>query len=375
MPWTKVTEMSLKREFIYFALQEAEPFTSLCRRFKISPKTGYKLLNRFREFGEEGLEEKSRRPLSSPNQIQHNLEKKILEIRVKKPAWGGRKIRAYLANQGEVILPATSTVTDILNRNGLIKKKDLPTKALERFEHAQSNDLWQIDFKGHFQMHRGRCHPLTILDDYSRFSIGVRACNTESRAVVQAHFIEIFEEYGLPYRINFDNGTPWASINSRHTRFTELSLWLIRLGIQVSFSRIKRPQTNGKIERFHQTLKKELLQYKNFWDIKDAQIHFDKWRMEYNFERPHEAINLKPPGSRYKFSERKYPDELPPVEYRSTDIVRHVNRSGAISYQNKKIFVGEGFKNMPVAVRADDNGNCKIYFCHQKILSIDMTKY
>jgi transposase InsO family protein len=372
MPWEKVTEMSLKLEFVTFALQEAEPFMSLCRRFKISPKTGYKYLNRYKEFGEQGLAEISRRPLTNPNQTACEIENKILEIREWKPAWGARKIRSYLLNKNETKLPATSTITDILNRHGLIEKKDLPAKAFKRFEHPSPNDLWQIDFKGHFQMHKGRCHPLTVLDDHSRFSLGLRACSNQSKDVVQAHFKEIFQEYGLPYRINFDNGTPWASVNSHATRFTELSLWLIRLGIQVSYSRIRRPQTNGKIERFHQTLKKELLQYKSFYNIKDAQKHFDSWRMEYNLDRPHEAINLKAPVTRYKLSERKYFNELPSIEYRCTDIIRNVSRSGSISFKSKKIFVGEGFRNMPVAIREDSKGGYQIYFCNQKIVALNM---
>lgn len=375
MPWKKVTEMSLKLEFIQFALQDLEPFIVLCRRFKISPKTGYKLLHRYKEFGEVGLEEKSRRPLSSPNKTNDDIEKKILDVRLRKPCWGGRKIRAYLLGQEVKDLPSTSTITDILKRNGLIKKTDIPEKALERFEHKQPNDLWQIDFKGHFSMHHGRCHPLTVIDDHSRFSIGLRACKSEKSVIVKSHLIDFFEEYGLPYRINFDNGTPWASVKSRFTHFTELSLWLIRLGIHVSYSKIRRPQTNGKIERFHQTLKKELLQYNYFLGIKEAQQHFDKWRMEYNFERPHEAINLKPPASRYKMSRRKYPKTLPEIEYRSNDIVRYVDAGGKISYQNKKIFISEGLKYMPVALRPVTEKNLNIYFCDQKIISIDLESY
>lgn len=375
MPWEKVTEMSLKLEFIRFALQENEPFTTLCRRFKISPKTGYKLLHRYQEFGEAGLSEKSRRPLSSPNKTKDDIEKRILQIRLQKPCWGGRKIRAYLSNQDEKNLPSTSTITDILNRNGLIEKKCLPQKAFERFEHKKPNDLWQIDFKGHFPMQRGRCHPLTVLDDHSRFSIGLRACKTESAIIVKSHFIGLFEEYGLPYRINFDNGTPWASVKSRFSRFTELSLWLIRLGIHISYSQIRRPQTNGKIERFHQTLKKELLQYNYFWNTKHAQKYFDEWRMEYNFERPHEAINLKPPASRYKMSPRKYPEVLPEIKYRPSDIIRHVDAGGKISYQNRKIFISEGLKHMPVALREHESGIFNIYFCDQKIISININDY
>lgn len=376
MPWEKVTEMSLKLEFIHFAQQNNESFRALCKRFKISTKTGYKLLNRYQEFGEDGLVERSRRPKSNRNKTSDHIELKVLSLRSKKPYWGARKIRAYLNNNGETEIPAISTITEILNRNGLIKQDiDRPAKAFERFEHNQPNDLWQIDFKGNFPMQRKRCHPLTVLDDHSRFSLGLRACTNEKASVVKSHFIDIFEEYGLPYRINFDNGSPWASITSRFNRFTELSLWLVRLGINVSFSRVRRPQTNGKIERFHLTLVRELLQHKFFWDVKEAQMSFDEWRMSYNFERPHEAINLQPPSSRYRPSARKYSDVLPNIEYWPNDVIRQVNLAGNISYQNKKIFIGEGLKGLPIALRERNDDKMDIYFCNQKIVSIDLKNY
>lgn len=374
MPWQKVTIMSSKLEFIRFALQESEPFVSLCKRFNISTKTGYKLLNNYLAYGEEALTEKSRRPITSPNKTCKSIEKLILDVRVKKPTWGGRKIRAFLKNQGKRNLPATSTITDILHRHNLIERKDRPEKAFERFEHESPNDLWQVDFKGHFAMHKGRCHPLTILDDHSRFSIGLYACKRECASEVKSHFIDVFEEYGLPYRINFDNGSPWASITSRLNRFTELSLWLIRLGVSVSYSRVRRPQTNGKLERFHRTLKDELLQFKCFFGINEAQRYFNQWRDEYNLERPHDSVGMKPPISRYHPSKRKYPEALPDIIYRDTDVVRTVDVSGKISIHNKKIFISAGLVRLPVALRELKNGKFDVFFCSQKIVTIDLNK-
>lgn len=373
MPWEEVTAMSSKLEFIRFALQESQSFSELCRRFKISRKTGYKLLKRFREEGAAGLKEYSRRPHSSPEKTKHIIEDKIIAVRKRKPTWGGRKIRALLLNQKENNIPAVSTITDILHRHNLIQKDDYQKlKNPKRFEHEAPNDLWQADFKGHFSMHKGRCHPLTVLDDHSRFSVGLRACNNERGDTVKSHFISIFEEYGLPWRINFDNGTPWASAHQRGYRYTEFSIWLIRLGIRVSFSRIRHPQTNGKGERFHRTLKTELLKYRYFRDIQDAQKHFDPWREEYNFERPHEALNMKPPISRYVISNRRYPEVLPDIEYRKSDLVKNVNAAGNISYKNKRFFISESLKGLPVALRECDDGKYNVYFCHQKILCIDI---
>src|SRR5579872_2869740 len=282
MPWKEVTKMKSKIEFIRFALEGSQPFSGLCNAFGISRKTGYKLMKRYKEHGMEGLEEKSRQPHTIPKKTDSIIGDKILAVRRRKPSWGGRKIRALLINQGEKNIPATSTITDILRRNGMIVYSPAErSKNLQRFEHEAPNDLWQADFKGHFAMHKGRCHPLTVLDDHSRFSIGLRACDNERGNTVKMHFIELFEEYGLPYRINFDNGSPWASPHIRHYRYTEFSTWLIRLGIRVSFSKIRHPQTNGKDERFHRTLKDELLRYHYFFDTHDAQKHFDPWRVEY----------------------------------------------------------------------------------------------
>lgn len=372
MPLNEVTKMSLKLEFVRLALQATIPFSELCSRFGISRKTGYKLLNRFKADGASGLEERSRAPISSPAKTSCVMENKVLLLRKRKPTWGGKMIRNYLLNHGEKKVPAHSTITDILHRNGyILDEESIQRKKIKRFEHKMPNDLWQIDFKGHFQIRTGRCHPLTILDDHSRFSIGLRACRNERGDTVKQHFINVFEEFGLPWRINFDNGSPWGSVQ-RPDRYTTLSLWLIRLGVHVSFSKIRRPQTNGKIERFHLTLKNELLQFNYFWNLKDAQKNFDRWRTEYNLERPHQALDMKPPITRYAVSRRAYPQQLPLIAYRDTDLVRTVNAAGNISLQNRKIFIGEALKGLPVGLRKNIGDNdYSVYFCDQKIACIE----
>lgn len=375
MPWKEVTRMSSKLEFVKLALNGTHSFSELCLRFNISRKTGYKLLNRFKEEGVSGLEERSRRPHSHPESTSAAIEEKIIAVRKWKPSWGCRKIRAYLLNNGEGMIPAKSTITDVLHRNKLIKKEaHNKLIAPQRFEHESPNDLWQVDFKGHFPMRKGRCHPLTVLDDHSRYSIGLQACDNERGNTVKSEFIALFEKYGLPWRINFDNGTPWASAHIRGFRYTELSLWLVRLGIRISFSRIRHPQTNGKDERFHRTLKVELLKDHYFKDTTDAQFHFDRWREEYNYERPHEALGMKPPVSRYELSERKFPSVLPEIEYPDCSLLRRVNKAGNISFNNKKYFISESLNGLPVALREKEEGKFDIYFMHQKIFTIDSAK-
>lgn len=375
MPWEEVTQMSSKLEFVKLALNKDYNFSELCRRFNISRKTGYKLLNRYKEKGVSGLAEQSRRPHSHPELTSEAIEEKIVSLRKRKPSWGCRKIRAYLLNNGEKAIPAKSTITDVLHRHKLIKK-ETHNKLInpQRFEHESPNDLWQADFKGHFAMRKGRCHPLTVLDDHSRYSIGLQACDNERRNTVKSVFIALFEKYGMPWRINFDNGSPWASAHIRGFRYTELSIWLVRLGIRVSFSRIRHPQTNGKDERFHRTLKVELLREHYFKDVLDAQFHFDRWREEYNHERPHEALNMQPPVSRYQISDRKYPCALPDIEYPDCSLVRQVNKAGNISFNNNKYFISESLNGLPVALREKEGGFFDVYFMHQKIFTINSKK-
>jgi len=374
MPWQEVTKMLSKKEFVRLAMEGRQSFSDLCERFTISRNTGYKLLKRYQEVGEAGLESYSRRPHRSPSKTTEQVEKRVLEVREENPTWGGRKIRAWLLNAGEKNVPASSTITDILYRYGKIletrRQADEPYK---RFEHESPNDLWQMDFKGHFSMMRGRCHPLTILDDHSRFSIGLKACENQRGPTVKKHLIEIFRQYGLPLRMNMDNGVPWRACGyGKH--YTELSVWLIRVGIRLSFSRFRHPQTNGKDERFHRTLKTELLQFHYFRDNAEAQKRFDKWREKYNLERPHEALKMKPPIARYQTSPRKYPEQLPAIEYLETDIVRKVDRAGEISYRNRDYFIGEALCGEYVVLRPCSEHSYDVYFCHQKLKRIDLTK-
>lgn len=373
MPWKEVTKVSSRLEFIQLALKKEHTFSNLCKRFGISRKTGYKILHRYELHGESGLEDYSRRPKNSPKRTEKALEEKIVQVRRSKPYWGARKIRAWLENQGETGLPATSTITSILHRYGLIQEEDSKKrKALTRFEHANPNDLWQIDFKGHFSTRAGRCYPLTILDDHSRFSIGLRACRDEKGKTIEPHFKEIFENYGMPWQINFDNGSPWGS--NGQNRLTRFSIWLMRLGIRVSFSRPRHPQTNGKDERFHRTLKTELLRYRIFLDLQEAQNSFDTWRMEYNFERPHEALGMQPPISRYRLSTRTYPKQLDDIEYQSVDKVCKVNSRGNINFKGHKYFIGQGLAGLPVGLKKYSEDSFHVYFCHQKVRHIVVGK-
>ena len=223
-----------------------------------------------------------------------------------------------------------------------------------------------MDFKGHVGMNNGgRCHPLTILDDHSRYNILLLALANERGESVQAALVQAFTQYGLPERINIDNGAPWA----RRGGLTQLAVWLIRLGIRLSFSRPYHPQTNGKDERFHRSLKAEVFATHPLGDLQHAQQLFDNWRYCYNHVRPHEALDIDTPVSRYRISPRTMPTVLPPIEYPSGDLVQTVHPGGWILLQEQRVHVGTALVGLPVACRPKQGseGAFDLYFCHPKI--------
>lgn len=212
MSWNPRDTVNLRLEFVQLALHEGGNHRELCWRFGISPKTGYKWLTRFEQGGVAGLEDRSRRPLSSPTRTPPEVEQRVLALR-QEHVWGGRKIERRLHDLGDPVVPTASTVTRILHRHGLIMPQaSQAATRWQRFEHEQPNDLWQMDFKGWIELIDGRrCSPLTVLDDHSRFSIVLDACSRTDTQVVRQRLRDAFRRYGLPLRINADNGSPWGS--------------------------------------------------------------------------------------------------------------------------------------------------------------------
>lgn len=355
-----------REEFVRLSRQPDANVSELCRRFQISRKTGYKWLSR------ETFEDRSRRPHSSPNCTGADVQAQVLAIRDRHPAWGGRKISRVLQRDAHIDL-AASTVNSVLRRNGRISAEaSQVSKAWLRFEHEEPNSMWQMDFKGHFATASQRCHPLTVLDDHSRFSIVLHALGNEQRASVQSVLQEAFERFGLPDRINTDNGPPWGSGGQQ--AITALGVWLVRLGVRLSYSRPRHPQTNGKDERFHRTMDDEVLSRHEFRDVDDAQHHLARWRHVYNYERPHEALAMQTPASRYRPSTRTMPKDLPPIEYQPGDLVRRVQKGGWLTLHGRQIHVSKALAGQPVACRPLENqdGEFAILFCHQKVGEISL---
>ena len=372
MPWEEVSIMSQRREFVELSQREEANTRDLCRRFGVSHTTGYKWRKRYRIGGEAALSDLSRRPHHSPGRTAPEIEELVLNVRDAHPAWGGRKLRAWLSAKGHELLPSPSTITAILRRHGRIDPAEGDKhRAWQSFEHTEPNQLWQMDFKGHFALMESRCHPLTVLDDHSRFSLGLEACHDERGETVRQRLTNIFRRYGLPERMVMDNGAPWGrDADHQHTLLT---VWLLRLGIGVSHGRPYHPQTQGKDERFHRTLKAEVLRGNTFRDMKHCQEAFDDWRGVYNLERPHQALGMATPGSRYQISRWPFPEHLPPVEYGPEDKVRRVQDQGRFTWKGRNVKISTAFKGLPVAVRpTSTDGLWEVFFMTNKIRQIDL---
>lgn len=375
MPWKVSSPMSERHEFALLATQEEANIRHLCRQFRISPTTAYKWRERFLKHGAEGLREQSRRPHHSPRQSSSAVEQLVLELRQQHPQWGGRKLHARLLALGHPQVPSPSTITSILHRHHLIDPAEAEKhRPFHRFEHEHPNDLWQMDFKGDFSLGRGRCYPLTVLDDHSRFSLGLIACADQRTETTQLALSSIFRRYGLPWRMTMDNGKPWAVFVGGRVRYTQFTVWLIRLDVRVSHSRPYHPQTQGKDERFHRTLGLELLRDQLWSDYPECQQAFDQWRDTYNLVRPHEALHLAVPASRYQPSLRPFPETLPTIEYSRGEVVRKVGERGQLKYRQHKFFVGDAFAGLHVALRQTTvDGLLEVYFCRQQVGTIDLT--
>lgn len=365
MPWSQVTVRDQREEFVRLARQPDANISELCRRYEVSRKTGYKWLRR------EDWVDRSRRPHHAPGRTSPAVEAQVVAVRQRHPAWGGRKIAHVLQRDGGLQV-APSTITAILARHGLIAPAaSAAARPYRRFEHVAPNRMWQMDFKGHFATDGGRCHPLTVLDDHSRFNVVLHALPNEQRGSVQAVLQQAFARYGLPWRINTDNGPPWGSAEGS---LTQLGVWLVRLGVRLSHSRPAHPQTNGKDERFHRTMVAEVLATRRFRDLAHVQQHFTQWRHVYNCQRPHEALDMATPASRYCASPRALPATLPAIEYGPEDIVRRVRDGGRIHFRGRFWRIGKALIGQPIALRptADRDGVFQAFFCHQLVHTLDL---
>jgi len=371
MPWKEMSAMDQRREFVALAVQEGANRRELCRRFGISATTAYKWLGRAAAGGSAWAMDLSRRPHGSPKRTTRTLEAAVLKIRTAHPAWGARKIERCLAREG-IAPPAPSTVHAILQRHGRIVDPKDHTPATQRFEYPSPNLMWQMDFKGYKPLKNGHhCHPLTIVDDHSRYALCLAACANQQGATVLTWLTHTFRRYGLPEAFLVDNGSPWGGGPGQP--WTRLGVWLLKLGVDVIHSRPYHPQTRGKNERFHRTLEDEIFAFNRFRDLAQAQRAFDHWRNVYNTFRPHQALGQDVPLSRYAASPRAMPESIPVPEYPRGDTVRSVGTTKAyVSFKGRLWRVPKAFCGERVALRPIDNATFGVFFAARQIAQIDL---
>lgn len=376
MPFESKTMKGQKLDFVRKLESKGISMSELCRRYGISRKTGYKWYKRYKAEGFIGLEERSRVPHNQPGKIDVQLEKLIINLRKKEPDWGAKKVYKILQrDHGIQLPPSVTTINNVFKRNGLISKEDSEkNKAIQRFEHESPNSLWQMDFKGDFKMKNSkRCYPLTLADDHSRYNLCLHAMFNQQYIPVKEQLINVFQLYGLPQTILCDNGSPWGLAGNdrpNEARMTRLEIWLLKQNVKLIHGRAYHPQTQGKLERYHRTLKRELLSRRQFKDHIDCQMNFDAWRNKYNHIRPHEALGQETPASRYIPSKRKYSNEIAQPIYLHDDVLRKVWDTGSIHFKGSPYRVGKALNGERVALREVDFKLYEVYFYSKRIKTI-----
>src|ERR1700761_5186849 len=339
MPWKASSVMEERLRFVA-RLLEGEAMSEVCREFGISRKTGYKIFDRYKEHGLEALSDRSRRPVRYANQLPGQIETLIVQLKAEKPHWGARKIRELLVRRldGDVRVPAKSTIHTVLDRHGLVKRGGGPRHRARGTPLSAGNgpnDLWCADFKGEFKLGNGRyCYPLTVTDHASRFLLLCEALDSTREEPAMAAFERLFRERGLPLALRSDNGVPFASPNALFN-LSKLSVWWLRLGIAIERIKPGHPQQNGRHERMHLTLKRETTRppAANFLQ---QQARFDEFIAGFNDERPHQGLNMRYPAEVYSTSPRPYRG-IPEPHYPFHDRTVVVTSCGRLCLYNKKI--------------------------------------
>lgn len=352
MPFTETNVMEQRVKFVIRASSGRGSLTEVCREFGISRQTGYRWLKRYAEAGSVFLiEEHSRRPHRSPMRTAKKLEEKVISAR-NRYGWGGKKLRALLLKDG-IDLPAI-TIDRIIKRHGLISEEATPSKALKRFEREHPNELWQMDFKGEFRTPHGTCYPLTILDDHSRYSLAIHALERTTAEVVQKHVFSTFCEYGVPDAMLMDHGSPWwATVGE--AGLTSFSVALMKQDIKLIYSGVGHPQTQGKIERFHRTLKHAVKHRRTEPTTTSGwKKLFDEIRTEYNDIRPHEGIAMLVPSNRYKPSNKEFMSVPRPWVYPEGALLQKVNAAGNINFKGHQFFISKALSDDYVRLQEFD---------------------
>lgn len=371
MPWKLKEVVDQRIEFVVRALQGEETVKALCQEYGVSRSTGHLWLRRYRESGSfVSLSDRSRRPHRSPRQTASRHQERVLQLR-RRYGWGAGKLGVLLAREG--IELSRRTIHRILKRSGEIQAHPSHKPALRRFERSRPNQLWQMDFKGEYRLESGgRCYPLSIVDDHSRYCVSLQALAHPNYQEVSSSLVKTFQRYGLPEAMLFDHGSPWWG-SANQLGLTRLGVDLIEQGIGLYFSGVGHPQTQGKVERFHRTLS-EAVRHRG----RQPQV-FHQWapllkeiRQEYNQLRPHEAIGMQAPSRCYRPSRRAYNPAPPPWQYPTGWQVRRIGPSGSFSWQCHHCFVSQALVGKTVGVlQVQDHLLVRyrqMYLCHVNLL-------
>lgn len=365
MPWKETCIMDEKVHLISDWLTGEYSKTELSTIYEVSRPTVYKWINRYEEEGVTGLEEQPRVPLNQPNATPSEIAEMIINTKLQHQYWGPKKIIAWLnINQPWEQWPAASTAGEILRKEGLVsprKKRRRTPPYMEPFKGCDKpNDVWSADYKGEFRTKDGKvCYPLTITDNSSRYLLECRALSHPTHELTQPWFEWAFREYGLPEAIRTDNGVPFASVSLGG--LSKLSIWFIKLGIRPERIKPGHPEQNGRHERMHRTLKQETTK-PPMSNLRTQQQAFNKFRNEYNMERPNEALKQHPPASMYRPSQRVYTVRLPKVEYDEGVMVRRVRHNGEIKWKGDFIYVSQTLAKEPVSLEQIDDHLWEVKF-------------
>lgn len=364
MPWKMMDVREQRVKFAVAASRHEKPFSQLCQEFGVSRPTGYAWACRYAERGVEGLVERSRRPLHSPQQTDAVLEQAVMRVRERYPDWGARKLQIVLQRTG-IELPH-STIHGILLRYGLVREEDRNGPA-QRFERSAPNELWQMDFKGP-KLWPQPVGPLSVIDDHSRYVIVLQAVGSTQGERVREQLECAFASCGLPEEMLMDHGVPWWSTLSWQGT-TQLSLWLMKQGIRLHWSRIRHPQTQGKVERFHGALQRAL--ERRGGPSQDVQAWLDDYRWEHNHVRPHEALGMETPASRWWPSVRAYDPNPPRWEYPEGTRVLKVDGWGKLHLNGKSCNVGKALRGERVRIVTAEN-RLQVYYCATLIREFEL---
>jgi len=354
MPWKESTVVDQRIEFVVLAREGSASMTALCHQFGISRRTGYKWLARYAESGTfTALTDRSRRPGHSPQRTNTTHEQRVVQLR-QDTGWGARKLQVLLEREG--IRLGEATINRIIKRNDLLRDEGAHRPALQRFERDCPNELWQMDFKGpvRLQEHGQRCYPLAILDDHSRYLIGLFALPSTRTESVRRPLRDAFQQHGLPEQILTDRGAPfWSTTNA--LGLTQLSVEILNQGIDMAHGAVRHPQTQGKVERLHRTLQEEMNHRGTPRTLADCRAFFHSFRERYNRQRPHEALGMGVPEDHYTPSTRAYMPEPPPWPYPAAMSVVQLNSQGCLDHQGQRLFVCEALARQWVGTLEVEN--------------------